>query len=91
MKKTSSPFFQLPHTPHGWWATGLAAASVILLPLWSFLPGGALLSFLCALASGVMALIALLRQHERSWLVFLCLVPMVNVFSFILAELMFPH
>ena len=91
--KTASEnrFFKRPHTKLGWWAVGLAATSVVLLLAWSFLPGGALLSFLCGLAGGIIALIALIRQGERSWLVFLCLLPMLNVIVFILAEFLIPH
>jgi hypothetical protein len=91
MKTASHRFLGRPHTKLGWWAVVLAAASVVLLLAWSILPGGAWLSFLCGLAGGVMALIALIRQHERSWLVFLCLLPMLNVFVFILGELLIPH
>lgn len=91
MKTNASHFFEMPHTKLGRWAVGLAAASVVLLPAWSILPGGAGLSFLCGLAAGIVALIALIRQGERSWLVFLCLLPMLNVFVFILGELLIPH
>jgi hypothetical protein len=56
-----------------------------------FLPGGAWLSFLCGLVGGIIALIAIIRQNERSWLVFLSILPMVNMFVFILAEFLIPH
>jgi hypothetical protein len=91
MKTTLSHFFEKPHTKPGWWAIGLAAASIILLFAWSFLPGGAWLSFLCGLAGGIIALVAIIRHKERSWLVFLCVLPMLNVFIFILGEFLFPH
>jgi hypothetical protein len=61
MKTTSYHFFEKPHTELGWWAVRLAAASVVLLFAWSILPGGALLSFLCGLAGGIVALIAVFR------------------------------
>lgn len=91
MKTSASRFLESPHTKLGWWAVGLAAASIVLLFAWSILPGGAGLSFLCGLAGGVVALIALIRQHERSWLLFLCVLPTLNLFVFILAELLFSH
>jgi multisubunit Na+/H+ antiporter MnhB subunit len=91
MKTASSHFFERPRTSLGWWAVGLAVASIVLLPVWSILPGGALPSFLCGLAGGIIALIALIREKERSWLVFLCILPMLNVFVFILGEFLFPH
>ena len=91
MKTISSHFFEKPHTKLGWWAVGLAAASIVLLFAWSILPGGAWLSFICGLAGGIIALIAIIRQQERSWLVWLTLLPMLNVVIFILAEFLIPH
>jgi hypothetical protein len=91
MKTISNNVFERPHTKLSWWAVGLAAASIVLLFVWSILPGGAWLSFLCGLAGGIIALIAIIRQHERSWLVFLSVLPMLNVFIFIIGEFLFPH
>ena len=91
MKITSNHFFGLPHTKLGWWAVGLAVASIVLVLAWSILPGGAWLGFLCGLAGGVIALIAVIRQQERSWLVFLSILPMLNVVIFIGTELLIPH
>ena len=91
MKTASSHFLEKPHTKLGWWAVGLAAASIVLMLAWSILPGGAMLSFLCGLAGGIIALIAVIRQQERSWLVFLSVLPMLNVFIFILGEFLIPH
>jgi hypothetical protein len=91
MKRTSSHFLESPHTKLGWWAVGLAATSIVLLLTWSILPGGAWLSFLCGIAGGIIALIAVIRRHERSWLIFLSILPMLNVVTFIVAELLIPH
>jgi len=91
MKTVSSHFLEKPHTKLGWWAVGLAAASIVLLFAWSILPGGAWLSFICGLAGGIIALVAIIRQQERSWLVFLSILPMLNVITFIAAELLIPH
>ena len=91
MKTMSSHFFEKPHSKLSWWAVGLAATSIVLLLAWSILPGGAWLSFLCGFAGGIIALIAVIRQHERSWLVFLSILPMLNVFMFILGEFLVPH
>lgn len=91
MKTTSSRFLEKPHTKLGWWAVGLAAASFVLQFAWSILPGGAWLSFLCGLAGGIIALIAIIRQQERSWLVFLSILPMLGVFVFFLGEFLIPH
>jgi len=91
MKTASGHFLERPTTKLGWWAVGLAAASFVLQFAWSILPGGAWLSFLCGLAGGIIALIAIIRQQERSWLVFLSILPMLNVFTFIVAEFLIPH
>jgi multisubunit Na+/H+ antiporter MnhB subunit len=91
MQTSSGKFWARPATRLGWWAIGLAVASFLLGFLWLFLPGGALISFLCGLAGGVIALIAIIRQQERSWLVWLSILPMINVFVFVIAEFLFPH
>ena len=66
MNITASHFNERPHTKLGWWAFGLAVASILLMFGWMFLPGGAGLSFLCGLAGGIIALVAIIRQRERS-------------------------
>ena len=91
MKNTTGHFLERPHSKLSWWAVGLAGASILLMFAWMFLPGGAGLSFLCGLAGGVVALIAIVRQHERSWMVWLALLPMLNVFVFFLGEFLIPH
>jgi len=91
MKSKSSRFLGIPHTKLGRWSVGLAASSFVLLLAWSILPGGAILSFLCGISAGIIALIAIIRDHERSWLVFLSILPMLNVFIFILGEFLVPH
>lgn len=91
MKTTLRPFFGLPRTRHGWWAVGLAAASIILILAWSLLPGGAWLGFICGLAGGIIALIAVTRKQERSILVFLSILPLFWVLMFFLGEFLIPH
>jgi len=86
-----SSLWQRPSTRPGKWAVGLAAASIVLNFAWSILPGGALLGFICGLVGGVLALLALIRQHERSWIVFLSILPLFLVIFFILGEILIPH
>ena len=85
------PFLRRPNSRLGWWAVGLAAASILLILAWSVLPGGAWLAFICGFAGGVLALVAVIRQHERSWLVFFSILPLFWVLVFILGELLVPH
>ena len=80
-----------PSTRLGWWSVGLATAFVVLLIInasvllpalevvaWrEALVGIVLLS--CGLGGGAVALIALIRGHERSWLVWLAVLPGVFV------------
>lgn len=91
MKTMSGHFLGLPGTQLGWWAVGLAAASMVLIPAWSFLLGGAWLGLICGLAGAVCALVAIIRRHERSWLVWLTLLPGLSVIFFFVGEFLFPH
>jgi heme/copper-type cytochrome/quinol oxidase subunit 3 len=90
-----------PSTRLGWWSVGLAAAFVmlfvinaaVLLPAPGVLPwrealvGTALL--LCGMGGGITALIALIRRHERSPLVWLALLPSLLVL-FMIGEFVVP-
>jgi hypothetical protein len=91
MNSTASRFNERPHSKLGWWAVGLVIAGILLVSAWTILPGGATLGFLCELAAGIIALIAIIRQHERSWMLWLTLLPMLNVFIFFLGEFLIPH
>ena len=88
---SGSSLWKRPGTRLGWWAVGLAAASIVLNFAWSILPGGAMLGFICGIAGGVLALVAVIRRHERSWLVFLSILPLLGVLFFLLGEFLFPH
>jgi hypothetical protein len=94
MRKESSSFsnrfFALPGSRLGWMAIGLAAASILLIITWSILKAS-IPGFLCGLAGGVLALVAILHQKERSWLLFVSILPLVFVIIFILGEFLFPH
>jgi hypothetical protein len=57
----------------------------------AFLPFYGIAMLLCGLSAMVVALLALIRGHERSWLVFLPLLPGVWVLFMLVGELLFPH
>ena len=82
----------LPQTKLGRWAVILGAGYFILMPLWSFMgPFGAWPAFLSGLVGGVCGLIAIFRQHERSWLVYLlALIPLLFVAVFFVGEFLGP-
>lgn len=95
-----------PSTRLGWWSVGLAATFVLLFIINQalFVSGAvvvpwegvvspllyaiALLSI--GLASGVVGLIAVIRQHERSWLVWLTILPLLFVLFLVIGEFLIP-
>ncbi|MEP7359151.1 MAG: hypothetical protein ABI847_18010 [Anaerolineales bacterium] len=98
-------FFRRSSTRLGWWAVGLGAAFVVLFivnsgvlmqlterPPWSLslLIGYGFAMLLCGLASGIAGLMAVLR-HERSWLVWITLLPGLLVVFLLLGEFLVPH
>jgi len=57
----------------------------------TLLPFYGIFMMLCGLAAGVVALIALIRKHERSWLVWLTILPGAFMLFLILGEFLVPH
>ena len=64
--------------PNAWWRQTL-------------LPFYGIFMMLCGLAGGVVGLITVIRKHERSWLVWLTILPGVFVLLFVLGEFLVPH
>jgi len=106
MKTTSSHFLESPHTKLGWWSFWLMIVFVVMFiinsavfmvptfnPAWgpTLLPFYGIFMILCGLASGITGLVAIIRQHEHSWLVWLPLLPGLLVLFLILGEFLFPH
>ena len=75
--------------------------SIVLMPLFMTALTAwwqqALLAFfgifmmLCGLAGGVLGLTALVRKQERSWLVWLTILPLAFVLFLLLGEFLVPH
>jgi hypothetical protein len=101
-----STFAQRPSTRLGWWAFGLMAAFLVMwiINTLVFMPGLApegwnmvilpifgILMVLCGLSGGIVGLIALIRNRERSWMVWLCLLPGAFVLFLLLGEFLVPH
>lgn len=99
-------FLSTPSTKLGWWSVALAATFVVLFIINAtvFMPstvevpwrqavlpfyGIAMLS--CGLAAGIVGLIAVIRRRERSWLVWLTILPGLMVVTFVLGEFLVPH
>jgi hypothetical protein len=55
------------------------------------LPFYGIFMMLCGFAAGIVGLIAVTRQHERSWLVWLTLLPGLFALVFVLGEFLVPH
>ena len=77
----------LPRTNLGRWAVGLAVAFFPFVFAAGVVPSGAALGFVCGLAGGVAALMAIVRGRERAVTVFAALAPLVIAVAFALAEL----
>jgi len=57
----------------------------------SVLPFSGIAMLACGLAAGIVGLIAVMRRHEGSWLVWLTLLPGLMVIAFVLGEFLMPH
>ena len=103
---SGSSFLQRPGTHTGWWAVGLAVVFAVMFMIDTMvfmrLPGDApgrqtwlpyygVVMMLCGLAAGVVGVIAVIRKHERSWLIWLTILDGAFVLFFILGELLGPH
>jgi len=99
-------FWGRPTTRLGWWSVVLAGMFVTLfvINLTVFLPAieetpwrQILLPFYgifmlsCGLAAGIAGLISVVKRRERSWLVWLTLLPGLMVLFFVLGEFLVPH
>lgn len=97
-------FFTRPSTKVGWWSGGLLAFFVCLIATsavistrwqdgsWRLLimPFFGVGTVLCGLATGVLALLAVTRHHERSWLVWLPLFVGASLVFLLLGEFLIP-
>lgn len=81
-----------PRTRPGWWAAGLAAASIVLVPTWRLMgAAGAVPGLSCGLAGGTIALWAIVRHKERAVIVLASMVPFAFAVIFLLAEVTIGH
>jgi hypothetical protein len=104
--RSSSSFLDLPATRLGWWAVGLGIAFVVMSisntiifmpsvgPSWwsqTILPYFGILMMLCGFAAGIVGLVAVLRNRDHSWLVWLTILPGTFVLFFVVGGLFAPH
>jgi hypothetical protein len=98
MSVTSAQSKWRPHTRLGWWAVGLMVAYVVMYIITmavialrlSLPPVYGIFMLFCGLAAGIVGLVAITRQHERSWLVWLTILPLAWVIFMLLGEFLVP-
>ena len=101
----SSSLWQRPSSRLGRWAVGLAIAFVVMFLINSFvfmpatdnawwrhalLPFYGIAMILVGLSTGIVGLIAVIRQHERSWMVWVTLLPFALMVFLLLGEFLGP-
>ncbi len=99
-------FLSTPATKLGWWSVALATTYVVLFLInalvfmpsivvvpWrqTVLPFYGIAMLLCGLAAGIVGLIAVVWRRERSWLVWLTMLPGLMVVALVLGEFLVPH
>jgi hypothetical protein len=93
MDAMSARFLGMPHTKLGWWSVGLSLLFTFLfvavISEWFHFPGMLLMSF--GLIGGILNLSALIWKHERSWLMWLMLLPGLFAIAFTVGEILYPH
>jgi hypothetical protein len=62
-------------------------------PAWrqTLLPYYGIFLMLCGLAAGIVGLVAIIKNHEHSWLVWLTILPGAFVVFLLLGEFLVPH
>jgi len=93
MATVSSRFLGMPRTMLGWWSVGVTLLFTLLFVAitseWFHFPG--FLTMALGFVAGIVTLIALIWKGERSWLVWLMLIPGLFAILFSLSEIFYPH
>ncbi len=89
----TSHFLGKPATSLGWWAVGIGGLFTALFLLVSndIIHFSGRLTITLGIVAGILALIALIWKHERSWLLWLVLLPGLFAIVFALGEILSPH
>lgn len=93
MDTTHGKLTGMPQTRLGWWAIGWSALFTVLFisSLTGFLVFSGMLTIILGIASAILALIAIIWKHERSWLIWLMLLPGLFAIGLSIAEMLFPY
>ena len=86
-------FLGLPQTRLGWWAVGLSALFTVLFVgvASGFVPFSGLLTMIIGVVAGILVVGAIIWRRERSWLIWLMLLPGLFAILFAGGEILFPH
>ena len=102
---SGSALWSFPATRLGRWAVGLMVVFVVMFLIngavfmqlsgsswWqeNMLPFYGILMVLCGMAAGIVGLVAVIRKHERSWLVWITILPLVFMLFLIPDEFLGP-
>ena len=93
MDSLSTRFLGMPHTKLGWWSVGLSflftvLAVAVINELINF---SGFLTITLGVIAGIVTLIALIWKRERSWLVWIVLIPGLFAILFTIGEILYPH
>ena len=93
MKTVSSHFLEIPHSRLGRWAVGISLLFAVLFLLVSndLLLFSGFLTIVLGVVAGLLDLSALIWKRERSWLIWLMLLPGLFAILFALGEVLVPH
>lgn len=86
-------FLELPQTRLGWWAVGLAGLfTVLFIAVASgFIYFSGMLTMIIGVVAGILTAAAIVWRRERSWLLWLMLLPGLFAVLFAAGEILFPH
>lgn len=93
MDTVSNRFLGMPRTKLGWWSAELSLLFTVLLVavLNELIHFPGMLLMIMGIAGGVMTVIALIWKHERSWLLWLMLLPGLFAIVFTIGDILYPH
>jgi hypothetical protein len=89
----TSHFLEKPATRLGWWAVGMGLlfTALFLLIVNEVIRFPGMLTMILGITAGILTLIALIWKHERSWLLWLVLLPGLFAILFSVGEILYPH
>ncbi len=93
MTTKAGRFYAVPHTQLGWWSVALGTlfTALFLLVVNRVIHFPGFLTMTLGVGAGIVTLIAIIGKKERSWLVWLMLVPGLFAILFALGEILVPH